>query len=267
MNNRRVVIASSRQDVTTLVADKFIVRALTTLRCQDTFTVVLTGGSVGIETLAAITSHPKASEVNWSAVHFYWGDERFVPAAHADRNDLQAQEVFLEPLGIPEENIHRFPNSDEGDVDSAAEDFEHALTAEGKWPDFDLAFVGMGPDGHVLSVFPGRDEAREGEPGIRAVHDSPKPPPERLTMTLPLLNRASRVWMVVAGADKAAAMGLALADASVPEVPAAGVRGTHSTKIFIDNELAMALPSELLGTDQFWTADDERADYVPKALR
>jgi len=267
VNNRRVVIASSRQDVTTLVADKFIVRSMKTLRCQDTFTVVLTGGSVGIETLAAITSHPKASEVNWSAVHFYWGDERFVPAAHADRNDLQAQEVFLEPLGIPEENIHRFPNSDEGDVDSAAEDFEHALTAEGKWPDFDLAFVGMGPDGHVLSVFPGRDEAREGEPGICAVHDSPKPPPERLTMTLPLLNRASRVWMVVAGADKAAAMGLALADASVPEVPAAGVRGTHSTKIFIDNELAMALPAELLGTDQFWTADDERADYVPKALR
>lgn len=267
MNNRRVVIASSRQDLTTLVADKFIVRALETCRRQATFTVVLTGGSVGIETLADIASHPKASEVNWSAVHFYWGDERFVPAAHADRNDFQAQEVFLEPLGIHDENIHRFPNSDGGDVESAAENFEHELTAEGAWPVFDLAFVGMGPDGHVLSVFPGRDEARESAPGIRAVHDSPKPPPERLTMTLPLLNRATRVWMVVAGADKAAAMGLALADASVAEVPASGVRGAHSTKIFIDNDLAVALPAELLRTDQFWTADDERADYVPKALR
>jgi 6-phosphogluconolactonase len=268
VSERRVVIAPSREELTTLVADKFIVRALKTLRRQERFSVVLTGGTVGTETLAAIAAHPKATEVNWAAVDLYWGDERFVPAGDPERNDEQAREVFLAPLGIPEKSIHRFPSSDDGDIALQARAFTQELCgADGTWPAFDLAFVGMGPDGHVLSVFPGHPEALENESGIRAVVDSPKPPPHRLTMTLPLVNSATRVWMVVAGADKAAAMGLALADVSVPEVPAAGTRGRQSTKIFIDNELAMALPHELLGTDQFWSADDERADYVPKALR
>ena len=268
MRERRLVIAPSREELTTLVADKFIGRVLKTLRRQERFSVVLTGGTVGIETLSAIATHPKASEVNWAAVDLYWGDERFVPSGDPERNDEQAREVFLAPLNIPERSIHRFPSSDDGDIVKQAQTFSQELCgAEDTWPVFDLAFVGMGPDGHVLSVFPGHPEANEGEAGIRAVVDSPKPPPQRLTMTLPLINSATRVWMVVAGADKAAAMGLALADASVPEVPAAGIRGRQSTKIFIDNELAMALPQELLGTDQFWTAEDERADYVPKALR
>lgn len=267
MSERRVVIAASRQDLTTLVADKFIVRALKTLRRKGQFSVVLTGGSVGIETLADIALHPKASEVDWSSVSVYWGDERFVPAGHSDRNDQQAAEVFLEPLGIPESRIFRFPAADGLDLSEAAAEFQHRIAPEGSWPEFDLAFAGMGPDGHVLSVFPGRDEARTSEAAILPVTDSPKPPPLRLTMTIPLVNRAARVWMVVAGADKAAAMGLALADMNPAEVPAAGLRGSHSTKIFIDQELAQALPAELLGTDQFWTADDERADYVPKALR
>lgn len=267
MNSRRVVIADNRQDLTTLVADKFVVRALKTLKRTGRFNVVLTGGSVGIETLADIALHPKAAEVDWASVFVYWGDERFVPAGHSDRNDQQAADVFLGPLGIPESNLFRFPASDGVDVHEAAIRFQQQIAPEGSWPEFDLAFAGMGPDGHVLSVFPGRDEARATEPGILPVTDSPKPPPERLTMTIPLLNRATRVWMVVAGADKAAAMGLALADMNPAEVPAAGLHGTQSTKIFIDQELANALPQELLGTDQFWTADDERADYVPKALR
>jgi 6-phosphogluconolactonase len=267
MSERRVVIAASRQDLTTLVADKFIVRALKTLRRNGQFSVVLTGGSVGIETLADIAIHPKAGEVDWSSVKVYWGDERFVPAGHSDRNDEQAAEVFLEPLGIPEENIFRFPAADGVELSDAAAQFQRRIAPDGVWPEFDLAFAGMGPDGHVLSVFPGRDEARVSEPGVVPVTNSPKPPPLRLTMTIPLVNRATRVWMVVAGADKAAAMGLALADMNPAEVPAAGLHGSHSTKIFIDQELAQALPAELLGTDQFWTADDERADYVPRALR
>jgi 6-phosphogluconolactonase len=262
-----VVIAANRQELTTLVADKFIVRALKTLKRSGRFSVVLTGGSVGIETLADIALHPKSSEVDWSSVFVYWGDERFVPAGHSDRNDQQAAEVFVEPLGIPEANVFRFPASDGLDVYEAAAQFQHRLAPDGSWPAFDLAFAGMGPDGHVLSVFPGRDEALATEPGILPVIDSPKPPPQRLTMTIPLVNRATRIWMVVAGADKAAALGLALADMNTVEVPAAGLRGAQSTKIFIDQELAGALPRELLGAEQFWTADDERADYGPKAFR
>jgi 6-phosphogluconolactonase len=119
----------------------------------------------------------------------------------------------------------------------------------------------------VLSVFPGSAQAAISDEGVVAVENSPKPPPERVTMTLPLVNRSKRVWLIASGADKASAVGLALADAQPVEVPAAGLRGTHSTKVFIDSALASGVPAELVERERFWSADDERADYIPNALR
>lgn len=271
MSDKRVVIAPSRGELAGLVADKFLVRAAKSIRRTGQFRVILTGGTVGIETLAAIAQHPKAADLDWSKVQLWWGDERFVPAGHPDRNDQQAEKVFLSRLPLEEAHIHRFPAADGLDVETAAGVYRELLrsqAAEGEqWPVFDLAFAGMGPDAHVLSVFPGSDQARATVPDVLAVTDSPKPPAQRLTMTIPLVNRSARVWMVVAGSDKAAALALALADASTSEVPAAGLRGTQSTKMFIDQELADVLPEELISSGQFWSADDERADYVPKALR
>lgn len=271
MSEKRVVIAPSRGELAALVADKFLVRAAKAIRRTGKFCVVLTGGTVGIETLAEIAKHPSAKELDWSKVSLWWGDERFVPRGDKDRNDQQAAEVFLDLLPLNPDNIHRFPTSDSSTLEEGADAYAAELKAaavEGQeWPTFDLAFAGMGPDGHVLSVFPGSDQAMSKEIGVSAVRSSPKPPPERLTMSLELFNRAERVWIVCAGTDKAAAMGLALANAATHEVPAAGVHGTKSTKIFIDQDLAQLLPAELVVTDQFWSADDERAGYVPKALR
>ena len=271
MSERRVVIAASRHELADLVADKFVVRAAKSIRRTGRFRVVLTGGTIGIEVLHAIALHPRAKELDWSAVSIWWGDERFVPAGHPDRNDVQATAVFLGRLGFVDGNIHRFPAADGLDAETAAGVYRELLRGQAEdnqeWPEFDLAFAGMGPDGHVLSVFPGSDQARSAVPDVLAVRNSPKPPPERLTMTIPLLNRATRVWMVVAGSDKAAGLALALADASTIEVPAAGVRGRQSTKIFIDQELAARLPEDLIASRQFWSAEDERADYVPIALR
>jgi 6-phosphogluconolactonase len=271
VSEKRVVIAPSRGELASLVADKFLVRASKAIRRTGSFCVVLTGGTVGIETLAAIAQHPLSKDLDWSKVSLWWGDERFVPRGHPDRNDQQAAEVFLDFLPLDPAKIHRFPTSDDHSLEEGASEYAAELRAAARdgeeWPTFDLAFVGMGPDGHVLSVFPGTDHATSNEIAVATVRNSPKPPPERLTMSLALLNRAERVWMVVSGIDKAAALGLALANASTHEVPAAGVSGTRSTKIFIDKDLAQLLPADLVVSDQFWSAEDERADYVPKALR
>lgn len=271
MSDKRVVIAPTTSELAALVADKFVVRARKTLDRTGSFRVVLTGGGLGTEVLEAISRHPKVDQLNWSGVTVFWGDERFVEAGGAHRNDSAADRALLGGLGLSEKQLVRFPASDGAlDVEAAAQQARATLLEHGRdghWPRFDLAFAGMGPDGHVLSVFPGSPVAMASDPDIQAVSDSPKPPPQRLTMTIPLLNRADRIWMVVSGADKAAALGLALADASVAEVPAAGLRGVKSTKIFTDAELAGLLPEELVRSETFWSADDERADYVPQALR
>jgi 6-phosphogluconolactonase len=271
MSDKRVVIAPSAAELAHLVADKFVVRARKVLERTGSFRVVLTGGGLGIDVLRAISQHPTVHELNWAGVTVFWGDERFVPASDPERNDLAARAALLDSLGLERSQLVSFPASDGSlDLEDAAAHARAAILeygSDGQWPHFDLAFAGMGPDGHVLSVFPGSQHAQADAPDIRAVWDSPKPPPQRLTMTIGLLNRSERVWMVVSGANKAAALGLALAGASVAEVPAAGVRGLKSTKIFTDAELAGLLPEELVRSDTFWSADDERADYVPKALR
>lgn len=272
MSNARVVIAANREALAHLVADKFVVRVGKLLGRQPHATVVLTGGGVGTQVLAAVAAHPRASELDWSRVVVTWGDERFVAAGHPERNDRAAREALLDHVGIPEANIVTFPTTDDTtDIAQAAvqaqQQLWERLGLDDQPPQFDIGLVGMGPDGHVLSVFPGSPTARADSPAIVAVEDSPKPPAQRLTMTVPLFNRSARVWAVVSGGDKAAALGLALAGAVAAEVPAAGISGTHSTKVFIDEQLATLLPAELVSTQRFWSADDERADYVPRALR
>lgn len=271
MSEKRAVVAGSRAELAELVADKFVVRVRKCVKRQGSAHVVLTGGSVARDVHRAIAAHPERDSVDWSRVHFWWGDERYVPAGDSERNDQQAIEDFLDPLGVPAESIHRMP-AHHPDVppDRAADQYSaelaaHATTAG--FPDFDIAFAGVGPDGHVLSIFPGFPQASLDTQGVVGVVGSPKPPPERITMTIPLLNSATRVWMVASGADKAAAIGLALAGAHMSEVPAAGLSGRRSTKVFIDALLSADVPDDLVERQHFWSADDERADYVPNALR
>ena len=114
----------------------------------------------------------------------------------------------------------------------------------------------MGPDGHIASLFPERGGIREDKLSVISVRNSPKPPPERLSLTLPTINSSARVWLVVAGADKAAALGLTLAGASINEVPAAGVEGRRKTLFFVDADATAEVPENLVATELFWTASD-----------
>ncbi len=208
--------------------------------------VVLTGGTVGIELLRRAAASPLAPTIDWTSVHAWWGDERFVPAGHADRNEGQAQEALLRHVPLPEENIHRMGSSDQFETVLDAANAYYSLIAEHGDPQWDVALFGMGPDGHVASLFPGlidiptqRVEFDASAPRALPVIDSPKPPSERVTMTLSTINHAREVWIVATGTEKAPAVADALKPGSV--LPAAAVGGTERTLWLIDAAASVAV--------------------------
>ncbi|MBN9150374.1 MAG: 6-phosphogluconolactonase [Micrococcales bacterium] len=252
MSTDRIVhIIEDRDALIENIADEFVAVIGQALADRKVLHLCLTGGTVGIGVLAAIGAERRRTALDWNRIHLWWGDERWLPSGDPERNDAQAQDALLKHLAIPVENIHRFPASDgEHDLDAAAEAYARELSANAPessaGPEFDLVFLGVGPDGHIASLFPGREGIREKDATVIAVRNSPKPPPERLSLTLPVINSAERVWLCLAGADKAAALGLALAGASEIDVPAAGARGRGKTVFFVDGAAASEVPQDLL---------------------
>lgn len=197
--------------------------------------VVLTGGTIAIAAYQLV--QPEAAD--WSRVHWWWGDERFVPAGHADRNDQQARDAFLDRLGVPADHVHAMPDHSCGEsMADAADGYAATLPRE----PFDLVLLGMGPDGHIASLFPGFAQLAEFDRRCVEVFGSPKPPPERITLTFPALNHAAEVWFLVAGAGKAEAVARAFGDGPVAEAPAKGVRGLGRALWLLDEPAASHLP-------------------------
>lgn len=264
--DRRVLVHADRTALARAAADRFVGKLLDLLANRQEVHTVLTGGTVGIEVLAAIAAHPDRDRIDWARVHTWWGDERWVPADHPDRNERQAREALLDAVPLPASNIHPFPSSDEGiDLEAAAQRYDDELRAAGggDYPLFAITFLGVGPDGHIASLFPERPGPTVAERGVIAVHDSPKPPPERLSLTLPLLNSSERIWLVLAGADKAAALGLALAGAAVADVPVAGVEGRERTVFFVDQAASAEVPESLIAPTSYWTGAMDQPDWTP----
>lgn len=215
---------------------------------RDIAHVVLTGGGTGVKLLKHVGEHGKGIE--WPKVHVYWGDERYVPADDDDRNDKQAREALLDHVDIPDANVHAMPASDGefGDaIDDAAAAYQRELTdaagGAGSTPPFDVHLMGMGGEGHVNSLFPHTPAVREKKRFVVAVTDSPKPPPRRITLTLPAVHRSREVWLVVAGAEKAEAVAAALGGAPSDDWPAAGAIGRNVTVWLLDEAAASQLPS------------------------
>jgi len=258
---RRVLVHPDKASLAGSVAARFITVLIDTIDHYGDASVVLTGGSMGSAVLAAVNESPARDSIDWSRVHFWWGDERWLPRGDAERNETQAREALLDHLPIDGSKIHALPASDDGiDLDAAAGVYAAELasvaTDGGDYPRFDVTFLGVGPDGHIASLFPEKSGIRETETVVIPVRNSPEPPPERLSLTLPVINSSVRVWLVLAGADKASALGLTLAGASMNEVPAAGVEGTTSTLFFVDADATAEVPEALTATDLFWTAAD-----------
>ncbi|MBQ3359806.1 MAG: 6-phosphogluconolactonase [Microbacterium sp.] len=245
------MIEATPTDVAARVADRFLTRLRARTVNGRVAHVALTGGSMGGAVLAATRDDPRAASIDWSLVHFWWGDERFVPRDDADRNALQSRNALLDHIPVPPENIHEVAGSDDGlTLDEAAAAYAAELarfgTDENPWPAFAVCFLGVGPDGHIASLFPDREEVTVTDAAALPVRNSPKPPPERVTLTRPVINTSKRVWLVLTGADKASALGLALAGASYTSVPVAGARGRKRTVFFVDEAAASEVSPDLI---------------------
>ncbi len=252
---KRVVISPDPNGLADSVAARFLQRVAKKAADGQTVHVALTGGTMGIAVLAAAGRSRKREKIDWSRVHFWWGDERFVPRDSDERNDRPARAALLDLIDIPAENIHPMASSDGPlDLDAAAVAYADELaqfapadrSETGAWPSFDVCFLGVGPDAHIASLFPDRPEIGITDRAVVAVRDSPKPPPDRISLTRPVINSSRRVWMVLAGVDKASALGLALAGASYLSVPAAGAKGRQRTILFVDEAAAAKVPQVLI---------------------
>ena len=209
------------------------------IAARGTAMIALTGGGTGIAMLKRVSKH--AGEIDWSRVHLFWGDERYVPEDDDERNEKQAREALIDRLDIPPGNVHAMPASDGefgDDIDAAAVAYDHVLAANAEpgqpAPDFDVHLLGMGPEGHINSLFPHSAAVRETSRLVVGVEDSPKPPPQRITLTLPAIVRSREVWLIASGDNKADAVAAALDGADADEVPAAGAVGRAATIWLLD---------------------------------
>lgn len=214
--------------------------------------LALTGGGVGIATLRAVVRRGVHGAVDWRRVEVWWSDERFLPLGHPDRNETQAREAGLDTLDLDPARVHPMPASDgpDGeDLDAAAARYADLLTrhapSDHDLPVFDVALLGVGADGHVASLFP-EAPALHDERVCFGVHASPKPPAQRVTLGLGALRTAREVWVLAAGAEKAAMAAAALGGAGPVQVPAAGALGTHATLWVLDRAAAAHVPAGLL---------------------
>jgi len=227
------------------VADRFLQRIAAAQGRGEEPHVALTGGTIAEAVHAEIARRAPDHDVDWSRVVFWWGDERFVAPDSPDRNARGAREVFLDVVGATQ--VHEMPSTAAAvDADAAATTYSDLLRASGG-REFDLVMLGMGPDGHVASLFPGAPQLDVDDRIAVAVTDSPKPPPERVSLTFPALNRTRAVWFLVTGDGKADAVKRALAeDGDVHQTPARGIdpapgEGAGETTWFLD----LAAASEL----------------------
>lgn len=224
------------------IAARLLTRLAEIQATGRTPSVALTGGTIADAIHREIGRRAADSDVDWHDVDVYWGDERFVPPDDPDRNALQAKTAFLDAVGTDPARVHEMPAAGgELDLDAAAAAYSETVRSHGTGR-FDVLMLGIGPDGHVASLFPGFSQLDVDDRIAVGVTDSPKPPPERITLTFGALNRSGAVWFVVSGDAKADAVSRALGGADLHQVPATGVRGEDETVWFLDEPAASRLP-------------------------
>ena len=207
-----------------------LLELLTSLQAQGRIPqVALTGGTFAKLMYEEVARQAPAFAVAWDRVDFWWGDERFVDPDSEDRNDREARHAFLDQVGAT--RLHPMPaTSSACSVEEGARAYEAQVRASDA-DRFDLVLLSMGPDGHVASLFPGSPQAAVTDRIAVGVTDSPKPPPQRITLTFEALNRSDRVWLFAAESDAGAAKEAAFKRAlsGDPDIPATRVHGVAET--------------------------------------
>ncbi|PIN16539.1 6-phosphogluconolactonase - like protein [Handroanthus impetiginosus] len=234
----KVLKFGSEEDVAVALAKYTADLSEKYIKEKGSFSVVLSGGTL-IDTLRKLVEAQYKDSVDWSKWLIFWVDERVVPLDHEDSNYLLASRGFLSK------------ESPEG----AADDYEERIKqlVESKiipisntscFPKFDHMLLGMGPDGHVASLFPTRTQRYEKKRWVTFITDSPKPPPPRITFTFPVINSASEIAMVITGAELADATKTVLGGGGDPgsvPLPAAEVSAEGELTWFLDKDAASKL--------------------------
>jgi 6-phosphogluconolactonase len=221
------------------VADFIAREAADAIASRGRFFVALAGGTTFTGAYCLLARSPRKESVDWTRMVVFFGDERAVPEGAPERNDRAAREALLDHVPIPRGSVHTV---DVNGPDPAAA-YESELldafgAARGSVPRFDLVLLGMGHDGHVASLFPGHVTLNVSDRLVAFIADSPKPPPKRVTMTVPLLNAARTVLLVASGSAKRDAAARARA----------GDRGVPAGRIApVDGRLVWMLDSEAEG--------------------
>jgi 6-phosphogluconolactonase len=235
------------------IAARLLTALVDSVAAHGSASAVLTGGGIGTAVLAELAVAPARDAVDWRRLDIWWGDERFLPTGHPDRNETGARSALLDHVDVDPARVRPMPGPDGPDGDNpeaAAARYAAWLAAatrpedHGPVPSFDVLMLGIGPEGHVASLFPGMP-ALYAERPVVAVRGSPKPPPTRLSLTLPSIRAAREVWILASGAEKADAVAMALSDAGPVQVPAAGARGRQRTLFLLDRDAAAKVPPQI----------------------
>ncbi|MFJ8022880.1 6-phosphogluconolactonase [Streptomyces sp. NPDC096311] len=254
MSTPQLVVHRDKELMAQAAAARLITKVVDAQASRGYASVVLTGGRNGNGLLAALATAPARDAIDWGRIDLWWGDERFLPEGDPDRNDTQARAALLDSVPVDPARVHPMPASDGPygtDVDAAAEAYAAELAKaagpenHASVPSFDVLMLGVGPDTHVASLFPELPAVRETERTVVGVHGAPKPPPTRVTLTLPAIRSAREVWLLAAGEDKAQAAAIALSGAGEVQAPAAGAHGRSRTLWLLDSAAASQLPRSL----------------------
>lgn len=231
---REVLRYDSTETMAAQVAQRFLA-LLENLQAQErTPQVVLTGGSFAQSLYEHVARRASDHHIDWANVDFWWGDERFVAPDSPDRNALEARQTLLDRVGAT--RIHEMPTPNSAcSVDEGARAYE-AEVRNSPADEFDLVLLSLGPDGHIASLFPGSPQLNA-DRIVVGVTGSPKPPPERITLTVDALNHAARMWLFAADSGPGGAKEQAFNEvlAGNLEVPAARVQGREETIWFVSS--------------------------------
>ncbi|TQM45732.1 6-phosphogluconolactonase [Pseudonocardia cypriaca] len=237
------------------VAARLVTKLVDLQAGGNTPKIVLTGGGTGIAVLEQLRASVARDAVDWGKVEFYWGDERFLPPGDPERNETQARDALLDHVPVDPAKVFAMgadtgtgPAGAEAAAEAYAEVLRQAARPEdhGPVPMFDVLMLGMGGEGHTASVFPHSPAVYETERTVVAVHGCPKPPPTRVSLTLPAIRRAAEVWIMTTGEGKAAAVAMALGGAGEVAIPVAGAQGRRRTRWLLDRSAATKLPRDLV---------------------
>lgn len=247
-----LIVQHDAEDLALDVAARTLATLAHAQQTRGRAALALTAGSIMEAVWSALAASSSNDAVDWSRVDVFWADERFVPADSPDRNDGPAKKILFSNEPFSAARLFPMPTSDSplgDDLDAAARFYADQLRQARRpddpqdQPSFDVVLLGVGPDGHCASLFPEHPGLYDDSSTVIPVRNSPKPPPNRISLSFAGLNAAREIWVVASGESKAEAVAMALGGAGRTQIPSAGAQGTKRTLWLVDRAAASKLPA------------------------